>query len=228
MDCEAETLLHGDRVDELNGERGVVARHDHLRSLSQRRHARDVGGAEVELRTIAIEERGVTAALFLGQDVDLGLELRVRGDRARLGQNLAALDVLALDTAEQEADVVARLTLIEELAEHFDARDDLLLRRTDTDDLDFLTDLDDSALDTARDNRAAARDREDVFDRHQERLVDRALRKRDVAVDRVHELHDLRAPFRIRIARLERLERGDADDGNVIAGELIAGEQLAD
>jgi hypothetical protein len=81
----------------------------------------DVGRAEVELRTVAVEERRVTAALFLRQDVDLGLELRVRGDRARLGANLAALDVLALDTAEQEADVVARLTLIEELAEHLDA-----------------------------------------------------------------------------------------------------------
>jgi hypothetical protein len=35
-----------------------------------------VGGAEVELRTVVVEERRVTATLFLGQDVDLGLELR--------------------------------------------------------------------------------------------------------------------------------------------------------
>ena len=137
----------------------------------------------------------MTAALFLGQDVDLGLELRVRRDRARLGANLAALDVLALHTAEQETDVVARLTLIEELAEHLDAGDDLLDGRTDADDLDFLADLDDSALDTAGDDRAAAGDREDVFDRHQERLVDGALRHRDVVVDRVHQLHDLLAPL---------------------------------
>ena len=43
-----------------------------------------VGGAEVELRTIAIEERGVTAALFLGQDVDLALELGVRSNACLL------------------------------------------------------------------------------------------------------------------------------------------------
>src|SRR5688500_16761702 len=225
---EAETLLHRDRSNQVDRQRGVVTRHDHLRALGQLRRAGDVGRTEVELRTIAIEERRVTAALFLRQDVDLGLELRVRGDRARLGANLAALDVLALDTAEQEADVVARLTLVEELAEHLDARDDLLLGRTDTDDLDFLTDFDDAALDTARDDGAAARDREDVFDRHQERLVDGALRQRNVAVDRVHELHDLLAPLRVRIAALERLEGGDADDGKVVAGELVAGEQLAD
>src|SRR5687768_16725362 len=228
MNCEPETLLHGDGVDESDRERGVVARHDHLRALGQDCRAGDVGGTEVELRAVAVEERRVTTTLFLGQDVDLGLELRVRGDRAGLGANLAALDVLALDTAEQEADVVARLTLVEELAEHLDARDDLLLGRTDTDDLDFLTDFDDAALDTARDDGAAARDREDVFDRHQERLVDGALGNRNVVVDRVHELHDLGAPLRLRIAALERLERGDADDGNVVAGELIAGEQLAD
>ena len=87
-----------------------------------------VGGAEVELRAVVVEERRVTAALFLLQDVDLGLELLVRRDRARLGQHLAALDVLALDAAEQRADVVARLALVEQLAEHLDAGDDRLLR----------------------------------------------------------------------------------------------------
>src|SRR5436190_1642606 len=152
----------------------------------------------------------------------------MRSDRARLRANLAALDVLALDAAEQKADVVARLSLIEELAEHLDAGDDLLLRVAQADDLDFLTDLDDAALDTAGDDGSTTRDREDVLDRHQERLVDGALRNRDVGVDRVHELHDLAGPLVVVVGGLQCLERGDADDGNVIAGELIAGEQLAD
>jgi hypothetical protein len=39
-------------------------------------HARHVRRAEVELRTVVREERRVTAALFLRQDVGLGLELR--------------------------------------------------------------------------------------------------------------------------------------------------------
>src|SRR5687768_9282292 len=225
---ESQTLLHRDRGDEVDGQRGVVSGHDHLRAFRELRGAGDVGRAEVELRTVAVEERGVTATLFLGQDVDLGLELRVRGDRARLRENLAALDVLALDAAEQEADVVARLTLIEELAEHLDARDDLLLGGTETDDLDFLADLDHTALDTAGDDRAAAGDREDVLDRHQERLVDGALGNRNVAVHGVHELDDLVGPLVVVVGGLQGLERRDADDGNVIAGELVAREQLAD
>src|SRR6202007_807032 len=125
------------------------------------RRAGDVGRAEVELRPVAVEERSVTSALLLGQDVDLGLELGVRRDRARLGANLAALDVLALGTAEKETDVVARLALIEQLAEHLDAGDDLLLRGAETDDLHFLAHLHFSSLDAAGDDRAAAGDRED-------------------------------------------------------------------
>ena len=94
----------------------------------------------------ALEERGVATALFLGQDVRLGLELGVRGDAAGLGQNLTALDVLALDAAQQDADVVAGLTLVEELAEHLDAGDDGLDGRLHADDLDLLADLDDARI----------------------------------------------------------------------------------
>src|SRR5688500_13694186 len=225
---ESQTLLHRDRGDEVDGQRGVVSGHDHLGAFRELRGAGDVGRAEVELRTIAIEERGVTPALFLGQDVDLGLELRVGSDRARLGQNLTALDVLTLDAAEQETDVVARLTLIEQLAEHLDAGDDLLLGGTQTDDLDFLADLDHTALDTTGDDRAAAGDGEDVLDRHQERLVDGPLGNRNVAVHGVHELDDLVGPLVDVVGSRQGVEGGGADEGNVIAGKLVAREQLAD
>ncbi len=75
--------VHGDRLDQLDLHLDVVARHDHLGALGQVGHAGDVGRAEVELRPVAREERRVTAALLLLEDVDLGLELGVRRDRAR-------------------------------------------------------------------------------------------------------------------------------------------------
>src|SRR5206468_2027775 len=146
--------------------------------------------AEVELRAIALEERGVPSALFLGEDVHLGLELRVRRDRAGLREHHAALDVLLVDAAEQEADVVARLAAVEQLAERFDAGDDRLLVRAESDQRDFLADLDLAAVDTTGGDRAAARDREDVLDGEQERLVDLTHRLRDVAVERVEQLLD--------------------------------------
>src|SRR6185437_2935211 len=144
---EAKLLLHRDRHDKLDRNRDIVARHDHLSALGQADDAGHVRGAEVELRTIVGEERRVTAALFLGEDIGLSLELGVRLDGAGLAQHLAALDVLALGAAQQTADVVASLALIEQLTEHLDAGDDRLRRRLEADDLDFLPNLDDAALD---------------------------------------------------------------------------------
>src|SRR6185295_16427566 len=100
--------------------------------------------------------------------VNLALELDEGLDRSRLRENHPALDVLALGAAEENADVVACGALIEELLEHFDAGDDLLLGRTKADEVDFFANLHLAALDTAGGDGAAARDREDVFDRHEE------------------------------------------------------------
>ena len=148
---------------------------------------RHVRRAEVELRTVAVEERRVAAALFLRQDVDLALELGVRGHATGLAENLAANDLLALDTAEQAADVVAGLSLVEQLAEHLDTGADRVLGLLDTDDLQRVVDMQRTALHTTGGNGATAGDGHRVLDGHQERLVDHALRRRDVGVDGVHD-----------------------------------------
>src|SRR5689334_21156685 len=180
-DGEPLALFQRDGLDEDDADLGVVARHDHLGAFRQRDDASDVRGADVELRAVVVEERRVTAAFFLGQDVDLTLELRVRSRGARCDDDLAALYVLMLRATEEEADVLARLALVEELAEHLDAggRGGLLLL-VDAHDVDGLVDLDDAALDLARDNGATAGDREDILDGHEERLLGVALRQRDV------------------------------------------------
>src|SRR3954453_4104274 len=189
-DREALADLEGDRGDQLDAHIDVVAGPDHLRPVGQADGAGDVGRAQVELGPVAVVERGVPAALLLGQDVDLGGELGVGLDRARLGQDLAALDLLALDAPDQAADVVAGAALVQQLLEHLDAGDDDLAGRLDPDQLDLVGDLDDAALDAAGRDRPPALDAEDILDRHEERLVDRPLGGRDVGVDRVHQLLD--------------------------------------
>ena len=124
------------------------------------------------------------------QDVDLGLELGVRRDRARLADDLAALQVGLFDAAQEHADVVAGHALVERLLEHLDAGDDRVLVGVEADDLDRVADLDLAALDPAGADRAAALDREDVLDRHQERLVDLADRLGDVLVHRLDQVED--------------------------------------
>jgi hypothetical protein len=71
-------------------------------------------------------------------------------DRAGLGQDLAALDLVALDAPQEAADVVAGAALVEELLEHLDAGHDDLAGGLDPDQLDLVGDLDDAALDAAR------------------------------------------------------------------------------
>src|SRR5204863_8791595 len=139
-------------------------------------------------------------------------------DRARLRQHLTTLHFFTLRATQQYADVVARFTRVQQLAEHLHARADGLLRRGDTDDFDFVVDLDYAALDAARDHAATTGDGEHVFHRHQERLVDLALRHRDVVVHLLDELdHGLHAD--VRGISLERLQRRADDDRGLVAGE---------
>src|SRR3989337_569895 len=92
-DGEPQAFFHGYRGYELYVYADVVAGHDHLSALGKLRHAGNVRRPEVELRPVAVEERRVPAALFLREDVDLALELGVRGHRAGLRQYLAPLDI---------------------------------------------------------------------------------------------------------------------------------------
>src|SRR5215472_13463320 len=140
-DREPQALFHGDRLDQLDAHLGVVTRQHHLGALGQMHDAGHVRGTEVELRAVVVEERRVPPALVLGQDVDLALELGVRRGGAGLDDDLAALHLVALDAAQQQARVVAGLALIEDLVEHLHAGDHGLLGLLlDPDDLDFLAD----------------------------------------------------------------------------------------
>ena len=97
--------------------------------------------------------------------------------------------------------------------------------RLDAHDLDRLAGLDDPLLDAAGGHRTAAGDREHVLDRHQERLVQVTDRLGDVGVERLGELEDLALGL---LVALERLQRRADDERDVVAGELVLGQQVAD
>ncbi len=167
----------------------------------------------------------MTAAFFLRQNVNLRLKLRVRRDRSRLRQYLATLNFITLRTAQQYANVVARLTFVQQLAEHLYARARRLRRVLDTNNLNLIANLDDAALNTTRNHRATTRDREHVFNRHQEITVYRTLRLRNVAVQRFRQLHD-RAFTNVRGVAFQRLQRRAGDDRGVVTRELVRVQQL--
>src|SRR6056297_451965 len=225
-DGEAQTIVHGDRVDQRHHHVDVVPRHDHLDALRQLTGARHVRRAEVELRAVPLEERRVPATLVLGQHVYLGLELRVRRDRARLRQHLTTLHIVAFGATQQHAHVLPRTAFVQKLPEHLDARHRRLGRVADADDGNLVTDLHNPALDTPRHHRAAARDREYVFDRQQKRKIHRTLRLGDVLVQRQNQLLHRRHAD-LAVVAFQSLQGAADDDRRVVSRELVLVQKLA-
>src|SRR5262249_26778996 len=158
-----QTLFHSDWSEQLHLKGDGVAWHNHFFVGWKFNLTSYVRCAEVELRLVALKEWGVAAAFFLGKDVDFAVKLGVRSDCTWLGQNLAALDVVTLNTAEQDTDVVASLTLVEHLLEHLNTSYNALASVADTDDFNFFVNLYYTLFDTAGSNSTTALDREYVF-----------------------------------------------------------------
>src|SRR5271165_2682017 len=220
---ESQSLIHGDRRDQLHFQLHVIARHHHLHAFRQLRHARHVRRPEVELRPVALEERCVPSPFFLRQHVYFALKLLVRLDRARLRYHLPALHVVLFNPAQQQAYVVARPAFVQQLLKHLNAGDHRLPRVLESDDLHFLADLADALLNAPRHHRAPALNREYVLNRHDERLVDDALRHRYVRVDLLHQLIDRLFPLRFAV---QRAQRAHLHHRQIVARKLIARQQL--
>ncbi len=93
-DGEAQTFFHGDGVDQLDGNRHVVARHHHFLVGGQLDRAGHVGGAEVELRTVVVEERGdniqMTVKLIAPIAMEEGLRFAIREGGRTVGAGVVA------------------------------------------------------------------------------------------------------------------------------------------
>src|SRR5262249_52074965 len=222
--CEPNGLLHGYRRDQFDLDRDVVAWHNHFHAIRQFDSPGDISGPEIKLWPVIGEERSVTSAFFLAQDVNFPLEFLVRRDGAGLGDYLSALDLLLLEAAQEHADVVARACFIEELAEHLDVCGDGLRRWTNADEFDFPHFFKNASLNTTGRDGAAAFNVEHVFDWHEERLINRPIWYRHVIVDRFHEREDLL--LRVGIA-VERFERAAFNDRDFIARKFVLRQQVA-
>ena len=104
-------------MDQLDGHLDVVAGHAHLSAFGKSDNAGNVCCSEIELRTIVIEERGMTATFILGQNVNLSGKLLVAGNCAGLSNDLASFDSSSVDTTKKDTYVVACLCIVQSLAE---------------------------------------------------------------------------------------------------------------
>src|SRR6266513_1525135 len=221
---EPQALLQSHWRDQRYFAAHVVARHHHLHARWQLHVSRHVRGAEIKLWPVPREERRVPPAFFLRQYVRFGFELRVRRDASRLAHHLPALHVFFFRAAQEQANVIPREAFIQQFAEHFHARYHFLLRRTEPHDFDFFANLHFAAFHAPRNHRAAAGNRENILNRHGERLVYVAHRQWHVLVHRFHQIYDRLFPLRVAV---QRLQRRTLHDSNRIPGILVALQEFA-
>src|SRR5690606_11442392 len=141
-------------------------------------------------------------------------------------QYLTTLNVVTLGATQQHTHVLTRTTFVEQLAEHLNTGTGSLNGVANTNDLNFFTNLDDALLNTTSHNGTATRDREHVFDRHNEGLIDGTGWLRNVAVQSLDQLnHGRHTNFRG--ITFQCLQGRTLNDWSVVAREVVAGQQLA-
>ncbi|CAI8784004.1 Anti restriction protein [Pseudomonas brassicacearum] len=226
-DSETQTVFHRDGLDQGNSHLNVVTWHYHFNAFWQLAVTSHVSCTEVELWTVALEERSMTAALFLAQNVNFCGELGVRLDGTWLDQNLATLNIVTLGAAQQHAAVLTSTTFVEQLAEHFNAGAGSFLSIAQTDNLNFFLDTDDATLNTTSHNSTATGDREHVFDRHQERLIDSTLWLWDVAIQSFHQLLDSSGAHFVVVLAVQSHQSRTDDDWSIITWEIVSAQQIA-
>ena len=69
-DSETQTLRASYRIDQLNLNLEVITRHYHLSSFRKSDLTGNIHGTDVELRTIVVVERSVTATFLFLQDIN--------------------------------------------------------------------------------------------------------------------------------------------------------------
>src|SRR5437867_592079 len=109
---------------------------------------------------------------------------------------------------------------VQHLPTHLHPRHHRLPRLPKPHDLPLFPHLPHPPLHPPRHHRPPPRDRKDVLDRHQKRLVDRPHRRRNVAVHRRHQLPY--APARLRVLRpLHRPQRRPPYHRNRVPRKLV-------
>src|SRR5690554_1259315 len=224
-DSEAKTLVHSDWCDQLHVDGHVVTRHNHFRSFRKDNFAGYVRCTEVELWAIVSEKWRVTSTFVFGQNVNFCTELGVRCNRTWLTKNLATLNVFTSNAADQSTNVVASLTGVEQLAEHFNAGNGCFRGIFDTNDFNFVAYVNNAGFNTAGNNRTTTRDREHVFDWHQERKVNRTFWLRNEVIDSFHQFKDLVFADLI-VTTFKCCKSRTSDHRNVITWEVVRRKQF--
>ncbi len=225
-DSETEVHVQCDFREQLNVDFYVITRHAHFNAFRKGDGTGNVRCTEVELRTIVVAKRSVTTTFFFLQNVNRSFEVFVRMNGTRFCDNHTTTDFIFVDTTEQQTYVITSLTSVEDLAEHFNTRNDgFEFLSTHTDDVNRVRSVDNTRFDTTCSNGTTTCDGEYVFNWHEEIFINIARRKRNPSVNCVHEFHDLFNPLRFEV---QTTESRTADNRSVVAVETVERQEVTD
>ena len=94
----------------------------------------------------------MTTTLFLLQYIDRSLEVIVRSNSTWVYNYHTTLNFCLINTTEEQTYVITCLTFCENLTEHLNTSDNRLLILTETEQLNFVTNLATTSLDTTCSN----------------------------------------------------------------------------
>ena len=186
------------------------------------------GSADVDLGAVVGAEASTATTFSLSQDVHGDKELVVGLGAVGGSDDHTTADVFAADTTEQETGVVTGAGLVTGLLEGLNVGNlglDGVTRVGGTDNLNLGVLLQETTLDTTRNDGTTAGDGEDFLNGHEERLVQVTLGGRDPSINSGHELVDLLSTD-IGAAVLKSAKGRAEDDGSLLTFEAVGGEQL--
>ena len=169
----------------------------------------------------------MTATFFFAQNVHFGLKLSVRLDGVNCSKNLTSLNIFLLQPTQKNTNVVPGNPLIQSLLEHLNAGNSRFLSVTKTNNLNLLTDLHNTRLNSTSRNSTATFNREHIFNSHHKRLVSGALWLRNIAIQCLHQIGNALAE--LIISGIIKCTASIAtNERNVVSREAVLREKFAD
>jgi len=201
----------------------VVTGHGHLHTFGESDGGGNVGGSAVHLGSVTVEEGFLTSTFLSLENVDISLELLEGGLGPRGNEELASVDwsLSNIETLQQNTALIAGHPVGQLLVEHFDTSDlALVLLVTQTDDLNVVTNLDLTGLDSSSGNSTFSGNRENRLQGHEERLINSSNGIRDEFIYSLQKVLDGGHSI-LALVTLKSGKSGTSDERSVIALETV-------
>src|SRR5690625_7100103 len=127
----------------------------------------------------------MTPTLSLSQNGNRTLKHTKRRNRTRLRKHLTPLNIITPHTTQQNPNIITSKTLIQSLPMHLNTSHNNPNRIPQTNNLNLITSPHNTTLNPTRSNRTPTSNSKNILNRHQKRLINITLRRRNKRINRI-------------------------------------------